>query len=78
MGNKINSNLPLSIDAFLMDIAQMHGTITYDDIANLKPDETKLQKFKYLRRKFNENGSFDFDDQYYVDIAKKVAVIVKL
>ena len=76
-GNPVG-DLPLSLDQFLQDLAQVHGYIDYSDIADFNPDESQIKELKKLRRKYNEEAEYcDEDAETACDlIARDVANIV--
>lgn len=79
-GNNVSSQLHPSIDSFLQDIAQMYGTISYNDIMEHKYSSTDIKKLSSLRRKFREEAQYEGDpeaDAALNKIAQDVAKIVK-
>jgi len=72
MGNPITNHLPLDIDDFLHDIAQIYGGLSYFDIINFRPTKIQVKKLRNLISKF-------YDKKIVIDdIARVVKGFKKL
>lgn len=80
-GNGVSRQLPLGVDLFLQDIAQMTGAITYLDIMKHEYTEDDIKKLTNLRRRAHRYAAEVDDDNYegYLShvIAPKVVEIIK-
>lgn len=79
-GNNVSSQLPPALDSFLQDIAQMYGTITYNDIMKHEYTEEDLKKLKNYRRRFRAEIPYEGDedaDAVLQNIAEKVGRLIK-
>lgn len=76
--NNVSNELPFVIDQFLQDIAQIHGTINYNDIIDLNPTEEDIKTLNKLRTKYNKEAQYnDKDAETNLElIARDVANIV--
>lgn len=79
-GNNVSSQLTPALDFFLQDIAQIHGTINYNDIMNHKYTEEDIKKLRGLRKQWKEEAQYDSDetDTILSNIADEVASILKV
>lgn len=77
-GNPVSRNLPEDLDAFLQDIAQVHGTISYKDITRFNPTEGSLKTLRKLYKNYKEESKYyDEDAERAMElIARDVAELV--
>lgn len=78
-GNPLTNDLPLVIDDFLMDLAQMHGEFDYSDIMDHKFSQEEIRKLRYLHKKYLDIAEVveDENDSEIKEIVTKVAGIIK-
>lgn len=77
--NAVSNFFSPALDAFLQDMAQMFGKITYTDIMNSRPDKKDLGRLNQLRREYNKEAQYESPDneEIFKQIASEVADIVK-
>ena len=74
--NQVSNNLTPAVDNFLQDVAQIGGTITYNDIMHFQPTTESLKELKKLRSKWREVAEYDDEDEL-TTIATSVAEVIK-
>lgn len=80
-GNQITSELPATIDQFLMDMAQMYCDFDYQDITNFanKASEDDIRKVTNIRRSLNrrfDNG-YQETDPSVIELFNKLTELIK-
>lgn len=77
--NAVSNFFSPALDAFLQDMAQMFGKMTYTDIMNSRPDKKDLGRLNQLRREYNKEAQYESPDneEIFKQIASEVADIVK-